>query len=108
MISRETHAIPFFEASGELVADLQYAACRRVTGTERELPLRQVGIFQPLVCAGVDRQLGASTDGRVFRRQKDLVRGRIGDFNFSNSRLEGLGDNSLSGTNHLRDLGYRS
>ena len=67
-----------------------------IAGTERELPVGQVRIEQPLMRAGVDRQLGAGTDRADLGRNEYLILGRIEEVHFANVGGECFRDDGLS------------
>jgi hypothetical protein len=88
------------EAAGELLADLQHRAGRRVAGAERELPVRQVRVFQPLVRAGVDGEFRPGADGGVVRREQNLIRRGVGQLHFADFDFVRFDDDGLACENH--------
>ena len=62
--------------AADVRADRDDGAGGAVAGPEGELPVRQVGVLEPLMRAGVDGQFGAGTDGADLGLHQDLVGGR--------------------------------
>ena len=91
----EAHAIARF-AAGHLRADGKHRPGSAVAGAERELPVGQVGVLQPLMRAGVDRQLGPRTDGADLGFHQNLIGRRLRQFDLANFDLERLHNNGLA------------
>ena len=77
-------------------ADGDDGARRAVAGAKRKLPVGQIGIFQPLMRAGPDGQLGAGADGADLGGDEDLIGGRRRQLDLADGRLMGFGDDNLA------------
>ena len=105
VVAGEADSIAFREATREVLSDLQHAAGGGVAGAERELPVRQVRVFEPLVRAGVDRKFGPGAHSGILGSNEDLIRCRVGQFDLPDTGLERFGNDSLTRADHLKPQG---
>src|SRR5262249_4688104 len=79
---------------------------RGIAGSKWKLPVRQLGVLEPLVCASPNGQLGAGADRTPSRGHQDLIRRRRWYFNLSNLDFEWFDDSGLPCIHGRPRLGY--
>jgi hypothetical protein len=99
VVARVTDPVSGLKAAGKIGAHSYNAAGGGIPGPEREFPIRHQRIFQPLVRAGVNGELGTSTNCGAFRSQKNLVGSRIGKSDLADFDLERIDHGCLQGLN---------
>src|SRR5688572_16117740 len=82
--------------AGDPGPDRDHPTGRAVPGPEGELPVGHLRVFEPLVRAGVDGQLGAGADGTRLAFDQDLVWSRIRQTGVPDLDLERLDDDGLA------------
>src|SRR5262249_15257662 len=77
-------------------SDGHYPARGAVSGPEGKLPVRHLRVFQPLVAAGVNGQLGPGADRAGLALDEDLVRPRVRQVGVADLDLVRLNDGGLT------------
>ena len=80
----------------DVLAHSQHDPRGAVARAKGEFPVGQFRAEQPLVGAGVDRQLGAGADGTGRRPDQDLVRAGVGQIDLTDAHLVGFDDDRLT------------